>query len=326
MPTQEKTISSDGKSTIRIKIAGVGGGGISVLKGVAEEELSESIELAAINTDARSFNGLSPTIKTLQIGKDITNGYGTGGHWEIGDLSARQDKTLLQDLLHDTDMLFITAGFGGGAGSGIAPVLAQMAKEQDILTVAVVTEPFSFEGTQRKNTAVNALKRIENEVDALIVIQNDSLMLLPEAKKLTIKDAFKLTDAVLKKAVNLITEIINTTGDVNIDFADIKTILRQSPLSDAVFTMGSDSTGNIYQAMEQACNSPLLKSSINGARGVILYIIGNEDMSMYDINTAIMKLKEHISDDANLIWGYLGDHASDGNVRVMLIATDFLRN
>ena len=232
----------------------------------------------------------------------------------------------MQDLLHDTDMLFITAGFGGGAGSGIAPVLAQLAKEQDILTVAVVTEPFSFEGTQRKNTAVNALKRIENEVDALIVIQNDSLMLLPEAKKLTIKDAFKLTDAVLKKAVNLITEIINTTGDVNIDFADIKTILRQSPLSDAVFTMGSDSTGNIYQAMEQACNSPLLKSSINGARGVILYIIGNEDMSMYDINTAIMKLKEHISDDANLIWGYLGDHASDGNVRVMLIATDFLRN
>ena len=313
------------KTMVHIKIVGTGGGGISVIESLAKSSIPPNVELAAINTDVRALRGLERAgIKAIQVGAGVTGGYGTGGNREKGELAASQDESLLRDILQNTNMLFITAGLGGGAGSGIAPVVAKIAKEQGILSVAIVTMPFSFEGSKRRCVAQEALTALEREVDALIVIQNDKLMALPEAKKLTISNAFKLTDSILERAVRLITQIIMTTGDINIDFADITTILKQSASSDALFSVGESDKGDVSEALERACSSPLLKRSIKGAQGAILYIIGAADMSMFDINTAIMKLKEKMTDTANIIWGYMGEQDNDGNVEVMLIATDFV--
>ncbi|WP_051608606.1 cell division protein FtsZ [Selenomonas sp. FC4001] len=326
MTIKNENIANEyGKAIVNIKIVGAGGGGTSVLESLAANEMFDNIEMVAVNTDARSLCGLSRWgISSIQVGNSITNGYGTGGDRKKGELAAIQDEKFLREMLNDTNMLFITAGLGGGAGSGIAPVIAKLAKEQAILTVAIVTMPFSFEGGKRNRTAMDSLRELEKEVDALIVIQNDKLMTLPEAKKLTISNAFKLTDSVLERAVTLITKIIMTTGDVNIDFADISTILRQSQSSDAVFAVGASEKGDVAEALEKACNSPLLKRSVKGAQGAILYIIGADDMSMYDINTAIMKLKAEMTDAANIIWGYMGTPDKAGTVEVMLIATDFI--
>lgn len=278
---------------VNIKILGIGGGGTSVLERLADGKISSSVELVSINTDARALRGLEKLgIKAIQIGENVTNGYGTGGDWNKGELSAKQDEDVLRSVLQNTDMLFITAGLGGGAGSGIAPVVASFAKEQDFLSVAIVTVPFHFEGNKRKCVAEDAIKKLEQEVDALIVIQNDNLMELPEAKQMTIANAFDLTDEVLGNAVTLITKIITTTGDVNLEFSDIKTILRQSNSSDAVFAVGESEKGDWSEAMERACNSPLLKRSIHGAKGALLYISGGSDMSMYDINTAVYFMQE----------------------------------
>ena len=313
------------KAIVNIKIVGAGGGGTSVLKSLAANELFDGIEMVAINTDSRALNGLSRwRISTIQVGHDITNGYGTGGDMKKGEMAALQDENILREMMQNINMLFITAGLGGGAGSGIAPVVAKLAREHGVLSVAIVTMPFSFEGCKRNRTAVASLNELKKEVDALIVIQNDKLMTLPEAKQLTISNAFKLTDSVLERAVTLITKIIMTTGDVNIDFADISTILRQSQSSDAVFSVGASEKGDVAEALEKACNSPLLKRSVKGAQGAILYIIGADDMSMYDINTAIMKLKAEMTDAANIIWGYMGTPDNAGTVEVMLIATDFI--
>ena len=313
------------KTMVHIKIVGTGGGGTSVIESLAKSSIPPNVELAAINTDVRALRGLEREgIKAIQVGAGVTGGYGTGGNREKGELAASQDESLLRDILQNTNMLFITAGLGGGAGSGIAPVVAKIAKEQGILSVAIVTMPFSFEGSKRRCVAQEALTALEREVDALIVIQNDKLMALSEAKKLTISNAFKLTDSILERAVRLITQIIMTTGDINIDFADITTILKQSASSDALFSVGESDKGDVSEALERACNSPLLKRSIKGAQGAILYIIGAADMSMFDINTAIMKLKEKMTDTANIIWGYMGAQDNNGNVEVMLIATDFV--
>lgn len=326
MTVKNENIENDyNKATVNIKIVGAGGGGTSVLESLAANKLFDNIEMVAINTDSRALNGLSRWgISTIQVGSNITDGYGTGGDMKKGEISALRDEHILREMMQNINMLFITAGLGGGAGSGIAPVVAKLAKEQGILTVAIVTMPFSFEGCKRNRTAMTSLNELEKEVDALIVIQNDKLMTLPEAKQLTVSNAFKLTDSVLERAVTLITKIILTTGDVNIDFADISTILRQSQSSDALFSVGASEKGDVSEALEQACNSPLLKRSVKGAQGAILYIIGPDDMSMYDINTAITKLKEEMTDSANVIWGYMGTPDNDGTVEVMLIATDFI--
>ena len=313
------------KAIVNIKIVGAGGGGTSVLKSLAANEMFDSIEMIAVNTDSRALNGLSRWgISTIQVGSSITEGYGTGGDMKKGELAAIQDENVLKEMLQNTNMLFITAGLGGGAGSGISMVVSKLAKELGILSVSIVTMPFSFEGGKRNRVALAALAEIGKEVDALIVIQNDNLMRLPEAKQLTLSNAFKLTDSVLERAVTLITKIVMTTGDVNIDFADINTILRQSPSSDAVFAVGESVKGDVSEALENACNSPLLKRSVKGAQGAILYIIGSDDMSMFDINNAIMELKEKMTGEANIIWGYMGEKDNAGMVEVMLIATDFI--
>ena len=259
------------KALVTIKVFGVGGGGNSVLKRIAESDFLE-IELVAVNTDshALSFSNLDK-IRTVQIGEQITKGRGTGGRVELGEQAAKSDSERLKEMMLGADMIFITAGMGGGTGTGAAPVVARLAKELGLLTVGVVTLPFKFEGPRKQRIANEGIVRMQSYMDALIVVRNDNLMKLPENKGLTVVDAFQAADSVLRQAIRCVAELILTTGVINVDFADMTTIFRQSESSDALLGIGRSKISAV-QAVKEAIESPLIDKSLKGARGIILNI------------------------------------------------------
>ena len=308
------------RAVVTIKVFGVGGGGNSVLARIAESDFLD-IELVAVNTDEKQLSRVNSLgIKTLQIGQALTKGRGTGGKPELGELAAKNEEAQIKSIMHGADMIFITAGMGGGVGTGATPVIARIAKELGILTVGIMTIPFSFEGTRKKRIATEGIIKMQSYLDALIIVHNDSLMKLDRQLKLA--DAFHVADDALRQAIRCITELILTTGLVNVDFADVTTIFTQSQSADALLGIG-ESKRNAVEAVKQAAQSTLTEKSLKGARGIILNITGDETLSLYDVNDATDYIYSQTEDDVNIIFGLVVDNSMNGSVKAMIIATDF---
>ncbi|MBR1858829.1 MAG: cell division protein FtsZ [Selenomonadaceae bacterium] len=310
------------RAIVTIKVFGVGGGGNSVLKRIAESNFL-NIDLVAVNTDAHALTQMNMgAIKTIQIGEPLTKGRGTGGNVLVGEQAAKNDAARLKNMMLGADMVFITAGMGGGTGTGAAPIIAKLAKELGMLTVGVVTKPFKFEGVRKQRIADEGIIKMQSYMDALITVKNDNLLKLPENKGLSIVDAFHEADSVLRQAIRCIAELILTTGVVNVDFADVTTIFTQSKSSDALLGIGRSNVSAV-KAVQQAIQSPLIDKSLKGARGIIFNITGDENISLHDVNEAANYIFSQTEDDVNIILGTVINPKMKGVVQATIIATDF---
>lgn len=313
-------VNPDIESFARIKVIGIGGSGKNALNHMINSKVG-GVEFICMNTDTQDLHH-SLADKKIHIGKNLTKGLGSGMNPEVGRQAAEETQAEVQEVLKGADMVFIAGGMGGGTGTGAAPIVARAAKEQGILTVAVVTKPFFFEGDQRTNIAHQGLANLEKEVDALIVIPNDRLLSITD-KKTSFKDAFAMCDEILRQAVEGISELITTPGIINIDFADIRTIL--SDAGSAFMGIGV-ATGDkrAEEAALAAINSPLLDISISGAKGVLFSISGGDDLTMHEVQEAAKIITESIDSDAKVIFGTIrDDKIKKGEIKVTVIATGF---
>lgn len=319
MASEDTTIK---EAVVTIKVFGVGGGGNSVLKRMAENGFL-NIELVAVNTDAKQLQMMGASnITTVQIGETLTKGRGTGGNPAIGMQAAKNEAEKLKAIMQGADLIFVTAGMGGGTGTGAAPIVARIAKELGILTVGVVTTPFKFEGPRKKRIANEGIVKMQSYMDALIAVQNDNLMKLPDYRNMSLVEAFHAADEVLRQAINCVAELILTTGVVNVDFADVSTIFRQSESSDALLGIGQSKVSAVV-AVQQAVESPLIEKSLKGARGMILNITGDETLTLYDVSEATRYIYKQTEDDVNIIFGTVVDKDMNGVIQATIIATDF---
>lgn len=304
----------------KIKVLGVGGGGGNAINSMIESSQIEGVEFIAINTDAQALL-TSKAESKLQIGQNFTKGLGSGADPEVGRTAAEESQEKIKDMLFDSDMVFITAGMGGGTGTGASPVIAEIAKEAGALTVAVVTKPFAFEGTQRMRTAEEGVAELRDAVDTLIVIPNQRLMEVVD-KKMTLLDAFRLADNVLGQGVQGISDLITVPGLINVDFADVKTIMTES--GSALMGIGEASGDNrAATAARMAISSPLLEVSIEGAKGILYNIIGGPDMTMSEVSDASAIIANSADEDANIIFGATIDEDQGTNFKISVIATGF---
>ncbi len=304
----------------RIKVVGVGGSGKNALNHMVNAKV-KGVEFIAINTDAQDLHN-SLAQKKIHIGKNLTKGLGTGMNPDMGKRAVEETKEEVQEALKGADMVFIAGGFGGGTCTGAAPGIARTAKEQGALTIAVVTKPFFFEGQHRMRLAEQGLEELRKEVDAIIVIPNDRLLAVI-TKETTAKSAFATCDEVLKQAVEGISDLITIPGFINIDFADIRSILQNS--GSALMGVGNGSgEKRAEDAAKAAINSPLLDLSIHGAKGVLFSIAGGDDLTMYEIQDAAKIITESIDSDAKVIFGTIhDDRMQKGEVRVTVVAAGF---
>lgn len=310
------------EAVITIKVFGIGGGGNSVLKRISESGIT-GVELVAVNTDAKQLSGLSALkVKTVQIGEALTRGRGAGGNPEIGMHAVEREEEKLRSMMRGADLIFVTAAMGGGTGTGAAPVVARIARDLGILTVGVVTMPFGFEGRRKMRIAQEAVMQMRAYIDALIVVRNDNLMKLSDDRKMSFVGAFHAADEVLKQAIDCVAEMILTTGVVNVDFADVATIFRQGENSDAILGMGQSKVSAVA-AVQQAVESPLIERSLEGARGMILNITGDETLTLCDVSEATQYIYKQTGDDVNIIFGTVIDNNMDGVIQATIIATDF---
>lgn len=304
----------------RIKVVGVGGGGSNAINRMISSGL-KGVEFIVINTDAQALrHSMAP--KRIQIGQKLTRGLGAGARPEVGGKAAEESRDDLVDALAGADMVFITAGMGGGTGTGAAPVVAACAKESGALTVAVVTKPFKFEGKRRMTNADGGIMTLRPHVDTIITIPNDRLLGLVD-KKTPMMEAFRIADNVLYQGVQGIAELISSSGIINLDFADVKTIMTDG--GSALMGIGEASGENAaVMAAKAAVASPLLENSIQGARGVLLNFTGSENiLSIYDVNEAAMMVQEMVHPDGEVIFGAVFDEALGDAVRVTVVATRF---
>lgn len=300
----------------RIKVFGIGGGGSNAVNRMYLDGI-EGVELFAINTDVQHLTSLSVPNK-IQIGEKVTRGLGAGARPEIGEQAALEDIDKIKEVLRNTDMLFLAVGLGGGTGTGAAPVIAETAKEMGILTVAVVTKPFNFEGQKRMQIALEGLEKLKEVVDTYIVINNQKLVEIAE-KNFSIKDAFKMVDDVLSKAVRGITSIVVTPALINVDFADVRTVMERGGL--ALIGMGE---GRKDIAIEQAIASPLLEgNTVAGARRLLVTLWVSEDVPFKDVEETISRIRESAHDDALIIFGAVLEKDKENFMRVAVVATDF---
>ncbi|MCK5285836.1 MAG: cell division protein FtsZ [Candidatus Pacebacteria bacterium] len=316
-------INTEIESFARIKIIGVGGAGKNATNYMIKSKV-QGVEFIAINTDAQDLHH-SLAKKKIHIGKNLTNGLGAGMNPEIGRRAAEETIEEIQDTLKGSNMVFITAGFGGGTGTGGAPVIAKAAKDLGILTVAVVTKPFIFEGSQRSSIAEEGLARLKESVDALIIIPNDRILSVsPEGT--TMDNAFAMSDIILKEAVEGISDLITVPGRINVDFADILTIMGDA--GSALMGIGKASGENrAEEAALQAINSPLLDISIAGAKGVLLSVAGGDDLTINEIQEAAKIITESIAPDAKVIFGTSKtDKLKKNEIKITVIATGFKDN
>ena len=313
-------INPDIESFARIKVIGIGGSGKNALNHMINSKV-KGVEFIVMNTDTQDLHN-SLAEKKVHLGKNLTKGLGAGMNPEVGRRAAEETKAEIQDVIKGADMVFIACGMGGGTGTGAAPIVAQAAKEQGILTVAVVTKPFSFEGNQRMKLADAGLTELEKEVDAILIIPNDRLIVI-SGKDLGFREAFAMCDEVLKQAVEGISELITTPGMINVDFADIKAVMYDA--GSALMGVGiAAGEGRAEKAALQAINSPLLDLSISGAKGVLFAISGGDDLTIHEIQDAAKIITESIDKDAKVIFGTIRDEKlKKGEMKVTVIATGF---
>jgi len=308
-----------GENFAQIKVVGVGGGGNNAVNRMVAEGLG-GVEFIAINTDAQALLMCDADVK-MPIGSDVTRGLGAGADPTIGKAAGEESRDELKEALKGADMIFVTAGEGGGTGTGAAPIVARLAQEIGALCVGVVTRPFSFEGRRRADVAATGLDELRDHVDTLIVIENDRLLQVVE-KRTSIVDAFKMADDVLRQGVQGITDLITIPGLVNLDFADVRTIMTEA--GSAPMGIGAASgEGRATVAARQAVSSPLLESSIEGATGILLNVTGGPNIGLFEVNEAAEVVTSAADQNANVIFGAVIDESMGDEVRVTVIATGF---
>lgn len=307
------------KDLIKIKVLGVGGGGNNAVNQMINSRI-EGAEYVLINTEKNVLDRANTYgCKTLQIGKELTKGLGAGADPEVGEKAARESIEEIDKILEDTDLLFITAGMGGGTGTGAIPVIAEQARKRGILTIGIVTTPFMFEGKLRTVRANMGIEKLKPNVNSLIVISNDKLLANTE-KNVSILDAFKMTDDILRQGIQSITDLINTVGTINVDFADVKTTLSYEGY--AYMGIGeADGENKIIDATNSALNNPLTQNAIDDAKGVIFNIKGSEDIGLDEINRSAEIISERVNPDANVIFGTVIDESLGDKVVVTIVAT-----
>ena len=307
------------ESVVKIKVIGVGGGGNNVVNRMVRAGVT-GVDFVAVNTDKQALNISSAEYK-IQIGEKLTHGQGAGSDPEVGRKSAEESRNQIAKALEDTDMVFITAGMGGGTGTGAAPIVAEAAKEQGILTVGVVTKPFGFEGRRRMMQAEKGIEDLRGKVDSLVIIPNDRLKHATD-QKITFANAFEIADDVLKQAVMSISDLIRETGFINLDFADVTAIMKDAGL--AHMGVGrSAGKGKAEEAARLAISSPLLETSIQGAQGILVNVTGASDIGLDEVYEAANMVKELVHPDANTIFGATFDDSLGDEIRVTVIATGF---
>ena len=302
-----------------IKVVGIGGGGVNAVNRMIEVGL-KGVEFIAINTDAQALLMSDADVK-LDIGRELTRGLGAGANPDVGGKAAEDHADEIEEVLKGADMVFVTAGEGGGTGTGGAPVVAKIARSLGALTIGVVTRPFAFEGRRRATSAEDGIAALREEVDTLIVIPNDKLLMISD-RNVSMLDAFKQADQVLLQGVSGITDLITTPGLINLDFADVKSVMSNA--GSALMGIGSARGENrAVEAAEFAVSSPLLEESIDGAQGVLLSIAGGSDLGLFEINEAAAMVADAVHPDANIIFGATIDDALGDEVRVTVIAAGF---
>jgi cell division protein FtsZ len=305
----------------QIKVMGVGGGGQNAVNRMIEEGI-QGVEFIAVNTDAQALM-LSSAPQRLRIGEKLTKGLGSGGNPETGQRAAEESRDEIAEMVKGADMVFITAGMGGGTGSGAAPVIAGIARETGALTIGVVTKPFTFEGAQRRRSAEAAIEQMVKNVDTLITIPNDRLLQIVD-KKVGLNKAFSVADDVLRQGIQGISELITIPGLINLDFADVRSIMQDG--GPALMAIGRGSGDNrAKEAAERAIHSALLDVSIDGARSIILNIRGGDEMSLFEVNEAAEVVRANTHPEANIIFGAVVDPTMNGDIQLTVIATGFER-
>ena len=313
----DENTMADGTATI--KVIGVGGAGTNAVNRMVDSGI-KGVEFIAVNTDRQALL-LSKAASKIQIGEKITRGLGAGANPDIGAQAAEESKAEITEALRGADMVFVTAGMGGGTGTGAAPIVASCAKEMGILTIGVVTKPFTFEGKKRLTQAERGIESLKGKVDTLVVIPNDKLLQIID-RKTSIVEAFKMADDVLRQGVQGISDLISIEGLVNLDFADVKTIMLNRGM--AHMGIGRASGENRAEdAAKQAVQSPLLETSIEGARGVIINITGGEDLGLHEVNTAAELVQRSVDPEANIIFGTVTDPEMGDEIQITVIATGF---
>ena len=305
------------ESVVNIKVIGVGGGGNNVVNRMVRSG-TKGVEFVAVNTDKQALNVSSATYK-IQIGEKLTHGQGAGSDPEVGRKSAEESRNQIAKALEDTDMVFITAGMGGGTGTGGAPIEAEIAKEMDILTVAVVTKPFGFEGRRRMQQAESGIAELKDKVDSLVIIPNERLKHATD-QKITFANAFEIADDVLRQAVQSISDLIRDTGFINLDFADVTAIMKNAGMAHMGVGRAAGK-GKAEEAARMAISSPLLETSIEGAKGVLINVTGLEE-----VEQAASLVQQAVHPDALTIFGATFDETMDDEIRVTVIATGFDKN
>src|SRR5574344_2060993 len=305
--------------TATIKVIGVGGAGNNAVNRMVDSKI-KGVDFIAVNTDRQALQKSKAGTK-IQIGEKVTRGLGAGANPDIGAQSAEENKSEVAEVLRGADMVFVTAGMGGGTGTGAAPIVASIAKEMGILTIAVVTKPFTFEGKKRLTQAERGIESLKGKVDALVVIPNDKLLQIID-RKTTMLEAFKMADDVLRQGVQGISDLIKVPGLVNLDFADVKAVMLNTGM--AHMGIGRASGENRAEdAAKQAIQSPLLETSIEGARGVIINITGGSNLGLHEVNTAAELVQRSVDPEANIIFGAVIDESLDEDIVITVIATGF---
>ena len=308
----------DNMGLAKIKVIGVGGGGNNAISRMKEEGLT-GVEFIAVNTDKQILDAINSD-EVLQIGTKITRGLGSGGNPEVGEKAAEESKTEISNMLEGADMVFVTAGMGGGTGTGAAPIIAQVAKELGILTVAVVTKPFLFEGRTRQKQAEIGIEKLKNNVDTLIVVPNDRLLQISE-KRTTMIDAFKMADKVILDGVKGISDLIAVPNMINLDFADVESVMKDQGVAHMGIGYASGENRAV-EAAKAAIKSPLLETSIDGAKAVLINITGT-DLGLFEVNEASELIRNQIDQDANIIFGAGTDDSLKDEIKVTVIGTGF---
>ena len=307
------------ENVVRIKVIGVGGGGNNVVNRMVRSG-TRGVDFVAVNTDKQALNVSSATYK-IQIGEKLTHGQGAGSDPEVGRKSAEESRAQISKALEDTDMVFITAGMGGGTGTGGAPIVAEIAREQGILTVGVVTKPFGFEGRRRMQQAEKGIEELQGKVDSLVIIPNERLKHATD-QKITFANAFEIADDVLRQAVQSISDLIRDTGFINLDCADVTAIMKNAGMAHMGVGRAAGK-GKAEEAARMAISSPLLETSIHGARGVLINVTGSMDIGLEEVEQAASLVQDAVHPDALTIFGATFDESMDDEIRVTVIATGF---
>ena len=316
-------VKPDLNAVAKIKVIGIGGGGNNAVASMIATGKIKGVEFVAINTDTQALLN-NPATTKIQIGENLTKGLGSGADPDVGSQAAQESREKIKELLMDTDMVFITAGMGGGTGTGGAPIIAELAKEAGALTVAVVTKPFAFEGIRRMSVAEDGIEELKGKVDTLIVIPNQKLMDVVD-KKMTLQEAFRVADSVLGQGVQGISDLITVSGLINVDFADVRAIMTDA--GTALMGVGMGTGENRAQmAARTAISSPLLEVKIDGARGILFNITGGPSLTMNEVSEAAEMISTHADPDANIIFGATIDEAMGDQIKISVIATGFDNN